>query len=120
LQAGTRENRERAERSEQGTINVVLNCGRNICKYLFEGLGDVYSKEDRAMVKHIGTTLSLKELRPVTAAQKNITMYMMAAENIDPEMLKQCDVTGWRSNSGSSMTSWAALPCCRTARNSPR
>lgn len=103
LRAGTRENRERAERGEEGTIKSVFNRASGICNYLYDGLGDVYNKEDLAMIQNIRTTLDLKEelrivaaLGPVRAAQRNVTKFMTAAEKIDPEMLEQCDMPEWR------------------------
>jgi hypothetical protein len=67
LQAGTRENRERAKRGEEGTIKAVSNRASGICNYFYDGLGDVYNKEDLAMIQNIRTTLDLKELRIVAA-----------------------------------------------------
>jgi hypothetical protein len=103
LRAGTSENRERAERGEEGTIKAVSNRASGICNYLYDGLGDVYNKEDLAMIQNIRTTLDLKEdlrivaaLGPVRAAQRNVTKFMTAAEKIDPEMLEQCDMPEWR------------------------
>ena len=70
LRAGARENHERDERGEQGTINAVLN-----------------PEEQLRAVAALG---------PVRVAQRNMTKFMAAAENIDPEMLEQCDMPEWR------------------------
>ena len=88
--------------SEQGMINSVIKPSSAMCEYIYKGLGEVYS-EDLAMVQDIRTVLDLKEkvqsvavAGHVRAAQRSVTKFMDAARNIDPEMLKQCDMTEWR------------------------
>ena len=84
-------------------INLVIKHSTAMCEYLHKGLGEVYSEEDMSMVKDIRTVLDLKEkvqtvavAGHVRAAQRSITKFMEAAQNIDPEMLEQCDMAEWR------------------------
>ena len=101
--AAARENREREAAGKQGMINSVIKHSTAMCEYLHKGLGEVYSEEDMSMVKDIRTVLDLKEkvqtvavAGHVRAAQRSITKFMEAAQNIDPEMLEQCDMAEWR------------------------
>ena len=81
----------------------VIKHSSAMCKYIYKGLGEVYSKEDLAMVQDTRTVLDLKEkvqlmavAGHVRAAYRSVTKFMEAAKNIDPEMLEQCDMAKWR------------------------
>ena len=97
------ENYELSQMDEEGIVKIVFDRSIDICSFLYEGLGEVYSEQDLEMIESIRCVLDLKAtmktvktLGAVRAAQGTIRNFLEAAQNIDCDMLERCERPEWR------------------------
>ena len=76
---------------------------QDVVGYLHTGLEEVYSDEDRKMIKHIRTLLDLenllaltKELSIAVVCQRNVRNFLLAAEFIDEDLNVKYDTVELR------------------------
>ena len=73
-------------------------CVWKVTKYLYAGLDDVYSDEDKQMVEQIRVLLELETMvekikasSPAVVAQQTVKKFLKAAAKIDQDLDSKCD-----------------------------
>ena len=92
LRSSEAEARQLTLQGDQEIIQAVYYRMKNVTEYLYAGLEDVYSSEDKKMLENIRTVLDLerllqltKEMSPAVVVQREVSKFIDAAQVIDQD-----------------------------------
>ena len=92
LRSATVKSQEMQLLGAEGIIQSVQKRMEDVSLYLYQGLEDVYSKEDRKMLENIRTVLNLErilqltgDMSPAVVIQREVSKFLEASEYIDPD-----------------------------------
>ena len=96
--AGARQEAASKLLGEEGIVKMAIGRCRKVAEYLYAGLDDVYSDEDKQMVEQIRVLLELdtmvekiKASSPAVVAQQTVKKFVKAAAKIDQDLDSKCD-----------------------------
>ena len=92
LRSATVKSQEMQLLGAEGIIQSVQKRMEDVSLYLYQGLEDVYSKEDRQMLENIRTVLNLErilqltgDMSPAVVTQREVSKFLEAWEYIDQD-----------------------------------